>query len=99
MYAKIPDGFIEIYDVNDDKVLYELCTRRDCDCLVRFVMQFSGKEVAGMFFSRALELGNSRLTYNLFNYLFMSGNEEKKMILFLIFLMIMNIYHLVELHI
>lgn len=22
MYAKIPDGFIEIYDVNDDKVLY-----------------------------------------------------------------------------
>ena len=22
IYAKIPDGFIEIYDVNDDKVLY-----------------------------------------------------------------------------
>ncbi len=70
--------------LNDDKVLKELCTRRDCDCLVRFVMQFSGKEVAGMFFSRALELGNSRLTYNLFNYLFMPGNEDKKMILFLL---------------
>ena len=80
--AKKCDEVLEA--LNDDKVLYELCTRRDCDCLVRFVMQFSGKEVARLFFSYALRLKDSRLTYNLFNYLFMSGNEEKKMILFLL---------------
>lgn len=70
--------------INDNNTLNELCTRRDCDCLIRFVMQFGGKELANIFLSYAVDVGGSRLKYHIYNYLFMSGNEDKKMILFLI---------------
>ena len=70
--------------LNDDNALNELCTGRDCDCLIRFVMQFAGKEIADIFLSSAIDVGGVRLEYHLHNYLFMSGNEDKKMLLFLI---------------
>ncbi|MGN1227719.1 MAG: hypothetical protein ACI4TX_03655 [Christensenellales bacterium] len=84
-YLAVLEKISNILDalLNKDKLI-KLCNERDVDCLVNFAMEYLGFETSVEFFKQLADLNNANINYQIENFLYSQGNDNKKLNLFMI---------------